>query len=171
MAKVRLIGLLFCVLLAACATDGSEPDGQESVVGSPNDGTVGVPVSPAESDAAEGAEPSPRATEPAVAEPPELAPVVVHPNPQAAIAISDLAERLGADVQAIKVLSIDEVTWRDSSLGCPEPGMMYTQALVEGARIVLEYDGVSYDYHSGPRTDPFFCAEPTTPVAGDPGDA
>lgn len=171
MAKVKLIGLLFCVLLAACATDGSSSGGQESAAGSPNDGTVGVPAAPTDADGIDGVEPSTDPTEPDLAEAPESAPPAVHPNPQAAIAIADLAERLGADPSAIAVAAIDEVTWRDGSLGCPEPDMMYTQALVEGLRIVLEYEGASYHYHSGPRTDPFFCAEPTTPVAGDPGDA
>lgn len=171
MAKVRLIGLLFCVLLAACATDGSQSDEQGSTADGSNDGTVGVPTSSLESEEISDAEASPTPTDSATSQPPESTPGVVHPNPQVAIAINDLAERFGADAEAITVVLIEEVTWRDGSLGCPQPGMLYTQALVEGARIVLEYDGVSYDYHSGPRTDPFFCADPTTPVGGDPGDA
>ena len=51
--------------------------------------------------------------------------------------------------RAITVVSTDEVTWRDGSIGCPEPGMNYTQALVPGVRVVLELDGVRYEYHAG----------------------
>ena len=35
-------------------------------------------------------------------------------------------------------VSAAAVTWSDGSAGCPEPGMMYTQALVPGYRIVLQ---------------------------------
>jgi hypothetical protein len=28
--------------------------------------------------------------------------------------------------------------WNDGSLGCPEPGMMYTQALVNGYWLIIE---------------------------------
>ena len=37
----------------------------------------------------------------------------------------------------LKVLSAEAVTWSDGSLGCPEPGMMYTQALVPGYRVQI----------------------------------
>jgi hypothetical protein len=80
------------------------------------------------------------------------------------IAINDLAERLGIDPEAITVRSVDEVTWRDGSLGCPMPGMSYTQALVDGMRIILEVDGTPYHYHSGRGSDPFYCADPSEPL-------
>lgn len=71
-------------------------------------------------------------------------------------AIGDLQERLGADA-VIEVVSQEEVTWRDGSLGCPQPGWSYTQALVNGTRIVLRHDGILYEYHSGGRRRPFYC--------------
>ena len=45
-------------------------------------------------------------------------------------------------VEDVTVVSYEDVTWPDGALGCPEPGMSYTQALVPGARLVLEADGV-----------------------------
>jgi hypothetical protein len=39
--------------------------------------------------------------------------------------------------------------WNDGSLGCPQPGQMYTQAVVEGFRIVVETAAGSLDYRSG----------------------
>ena len=56
-------------------------------------------------------------------------------------AIDDLVERTGADRSAIEVASVDEVEWPDGSLGCPQPGMSYTQAIVNGTKIVLRLDG------------------------------
>lgn len=86
------------------------------------------------------------------------------------IAVADLAERLDVDPADIEVVSIEEVTWPDGSLGCPEPGMAYTQALVDGSRIVLSVDDTEYEYHSGRGGDPFYCpAERVTPPAAGGG--
>ena len=43
----------------------------------------------------------------------------------------------------VKVLTVESVTWSDGSLGCPEPGMMYTQALVRGHRIRVDAAGTT----------------------------
>jgi hypothetical protein len=72
-------------------------------------------------------------------------------------AIDDLVERTGADRAAVEVVSVDEVDWPDGSIGCPQPGMVYTQAIVNGTRIVLRYDGLSYDYHQGGSRSVFYC--------------
>lgn len=70
---------------------------------------------------------------------------------------ADLANRLGVDPAQVTLVSSTEVTWPDGSLGCPKPGMHYTQALVPGAKIVLEANGTRYNYHSGERQAPFLC--------------
>lgn len=75
-------------------------------------------------------------------------------------ALTDLATRLELDQAEIEVVSVEEVTWRDGSLGCPEPGMFYTQALVDGTRIVLAARGRRYHYHSGGHRAPFLCEHP-----------
>ncbi|GAB4282497.1 MAG: hypothetical protein Kow0080_36430 [Candidatus Promineifilaceae bacterium] len=62
--------------------------------------------------------------------------------------IADLSAKLGIDAAQIKVVAFEEVTWRDSSLGCPQPGMAYLQVLSEGYRIVLQANGQNYDYHT-----------------------
>jgi hypothetical protein len=80
------------------------------------------------------------------------------PEQQAA---ADLAGRLGIPEEEVEVVSVEEITWRDGSLGCAEPGMQYTQALVDGIRIVLEAAGSSYEYHAGGSTPPFLCENPT----------
>ena len=78
-------------------------------------------------------------------------------------AIADLAARQGVDPSAITTVSVEEVTWRDGSIGCPEPGATYTQALVDGMRVVLEVDGQQFEYHSGGGQAPFLCEDPEPP--------
>jgi hypothetical protein len=93
----------------------------------------------------------------------EEAPVTTEPSYGAELsavverARVDLAGRLGVEESAIEVVSAEAVTWSDGSLGCPQPGMMYTQALVEGARVVLSYGGTLYPYHAGSDGEPFLC--------------
>jgi hypothetical protein len=72
-------------------------------------------------------------------------------------AIDDLVERTGADRAAIEVVSVDEVDWPNGSIGCPQPGMSYTQAIVNGTKIVLRYDGFEYDYHQGGSRPVLYC--------------
>lgn len=69
----------------------------------------------------------------------------------------DLSKRLSIDPGKIELLEASAVTWRDGSLGCPQPGMMYTQALVEGYRIKLSAAGKVYEYHGGGSRPPFLC--------------
>lgn len=88
------------------------------------------------------------------------------PSGPAEQAKADLVKRLGVDAGQVTVVSSAEVMWRDGSLGCPEPGMHYTQALVNGSRIVLESGGKQYHYHSGPSRPPFLCTNPQPPVGG-----
>jgi hypothetical protein len=75
-------------------------------------------------------------------------------------AVADLAQRLGVAEDDVRVVSMEEVTWRDGSLGCAQKGMMYTQALVNGSRIVLEADARTYEYHQG-QGRLFWCEKPT----------
>jgi hypothetical protein len=65
--------------------------------------------------------------------------------------VADAATRLGVDPSAVTVVDAHEETWNDGSLGCPEPGMMYTQALVDGYQVIVEANGTQLDYRgSGP---------------------
>lgn len=81
-------------------------------------------------------------------------------------AIKDLSDRLGVPAVDVTLVNESDVTWRDGSLGCPQEGMMYTQALVEGQRIVLQVDGIRYHYHAGNGRLPFYCENPVSPAPG-----
>lgn len=82
------------------------------------------------------------------------------------LAKADLAERLEIDVGDIEVVRREAVVWSDGSLGCPQPGRMYTQALVEGTYMELRAGGTIYAYHSGEGRSPFLCEDSAGPPEG-----
>ena len=81
-----------------------------------------------------------------------------------AAAIEDLSQRLGIPLEDIELVSLLEVTWRDGSLGCPEAGVAYTQALVPGQQMILQANGEEYYYHSGKGNDFTYCGDPVPPL-------
>src|SRR5690606_36056590 len=87
------------------------------------------------------------------------------PSERAAAAVGGLARPLGGAADQVVAVADEEVTWSDSSLGCPQSGMMYAQVLTPGFRTVLEVDGVRYRYHAAAEGPPFRCADPREPVA------
>ncbi len=74
-------------------------------------------------------------------------------------AIADLRDRLGDPAADVAVMSVEEVDWPDGSIGCPQPGMVYTQAIVNGTKIVLKHAGIRYNYHQGGTRDLFNCPQ------------
>ncbi len=88
---------------------------------------------------------SPPASPAAPAEDPSM-PVAASLASVTEAALVDAAERTGRSRADLKILSAEAVTWSDGSLGCPQPGMMYTQALVPGYRVRIEADGQVLDY-------------------------
>lgn len=82
----------------------------------------------------------------------------------------DLATRLGMGIEAIKISGATHVNWRSGALGCPKPGMSYTEALVAGIWINLRVDNTVYRYHAAANGQPFYCpndrAEPPATAPG-----
>lgn len=87
---------------------------------------------------------------PAMNVPPEL-------ETAAAQARDDLAIRLEVEPDTITLTEARFVTWRSGAMGCPEPDMMYTQALVPGYRILLRAGKSVHAYHGARGSAPFFC--------------
>lgn len=83
---------------------------------------------------------------------------------EVAAAVADIAASTGVAEGDIEVVAADHVTWPDGSIGCPQPGEMYTQALVDGYRIVLRADGDEVVYHGEDGGDPMRCDDPQPPV-------
>lgn len=104
----------------------------------------------------------------------EMTPTLPTPasSPQTLIerAKTDLAQRLSVPVNDIILLQAESVTWPDSSLGCPEEGMLYTQVLTPGYLIRLQAGDREFEYHAGRSTEVVYCEDPMPPVEGTPGD-
>ena len=47
------------------------------------------------------------------------------------------------------IVRAEAVVWNNGSLGCPEPGMEYTQALVNGYWVVINAAAQTYDFRVG----------------------
>ena len=77
--------------------------------------------------------------------------------------IADAAERLSVEPTQVTIVSVEAVTWSDGSLGCPRPGELYTQALVDGHRVVITAAGSTLDYRvTGPGSFRV-CENPPSP--------
>jgi hypothetical protein len=74
-------------------------------------------------------------------------------------AIDDLVERTGTDRESIIIAAVEPVNWPDTSLGCPRPDMMYAQVITPGYRILLSYEGQTYEYHSDGGTRIVYCGQ------------
>jgi hypothetical protein len=110
-------------------------------------------------------QPSPTAVRGDPPSPPVLLePTIVSNDSNAEAAIADLAARLDVDLSMIVLAAMDEVTWADTSLGCPEPDRAYLQVLTPGLRIVLVVGDSTYEYHSGFGGRLILCTNPRPPV-------
>jgi len=85
-------------------------------------------------------------------------------------ALADAVQRTGLKQSELEVLSAEAVTWSDGSIGCPQPGLMYTQALVPGYRVRVRVRAgtETLEYHAGRNGAPTFCpAERVVPPVSD----
>jgi hypothetical protein len=152
--KYRYFIATVLVLVAALAAAGC--GAAPTSVATPSQASPTQP-SPTETRAAQPALPTltspPSPARPSVAAPAIGSPAKeVTPPPQARsvvrLAEEDLAQRLGLKPEQIRLVSVQAVEWPDTSLGCPQPGMMYAQVITPGYRVALEAGGQTYDYHT-----------------------
>jgi len=84
-------------------------------------------------------------------------PTPMNMNGQISFARKNLAKRLDVDIDTVKLSSAKAVTWRSGALGCPEPGKIYTEALVPGAVVYLQVNNIIHAYHAKFAGEPFYC--------------
>ncbi len=75
--------------------------------------------------------------------------------------LDQASARTGVPVADIAVVRSQQVEWSDGSLGCPEPGRTYTQALVPGFWVVLDAAGTELDYRANDEGYVVRCEQPT----------
>jgi hypothetical protein len=68
--------------------------------------------------------------------------------------LADLSTRTGSTVtrQSLTGFTWAEETFDDASLGCPQEGQSYAQAITPGYRFTIDYNGVTYDYRVAQET-------------------
>ena len=69
-------------------------------------------------------------------------------TPAEQAAISRLSSTLNLPPEEISVISTEAVEWPDGCLGVQRPGMMCTQAIVPGYRIILQAGGEQYEFRT-----------------------
>ncbi len=74
------------------------------------------------------------------------APTGAVPADYLAAVLADAASRTGLAVGDFEVVKAEVAEWSDGSLGCPEPGVFYTQAIVSGFWVVIETPQGALDY-------------------------
>lgn len=95
---------------------------------------------------------------------PSASPVApASPNPEAQSVI-DATVREAASYAAVaatdvKVQQLEAREWPDSSLGCPRPGLMYSQIVTPGYLIVVQAGERVLEYHSDARGRVVLCRE------------
>jgi hypothetical protein len=60
--------------------------------------------------------------------------------------LKEAAKLANVPPQELVIVRAEAVVWNDGSLGCPEPGMQYTQALVNGYWVVIRSAERVYDF-------------------------
>ncbi len=101
---------------------------------------------------------------------PEPATPLVITNKLVELARQDLSGWLSVDVALIDLVSFSEITWPDTSLGCPLPDLAYAQVVVPGYLMVFDYAGQKYEYHASQQGQYLLCdAEQSQPGISQPG--
>ena len=84
--------------------------------------------------------------------------------------LADAARHSGAPAESLEVATAAAVTWNDGSLGCPEPGMFYTQALVDGYQVIIDTGEEELDYRVGSGGSFRLCEDPDAPGGTNPSE-
>jgi hypothetical protein len=89
--------------------------------------------------------------------------VSLTPPPEAAAAvdaaIQAAASHLGVTPDQLKLTQVEPHEWPDASLGCPQPGQMYSQVITPGYLVMITSDAHQLEYHTDMRSHVSLCHE------------
>lgn len=75
-------------------------------------------------------------------------------------ALRNLQQRMAlGSTGEIRIVSVEEVEWSDTSLDCPDPEMTYRRENTPGYLILLEAAGRTYEYHSDTAYSIILCKD------------
>ena len=63
--------------------------------------------------------------------------------------LNEAAKLANVPPQQLVIVRAEAVVWNDGSLGCPEPGMEYAQALINGYWVLIKAAGQTFDFRVG----------------------
>ncbi len=158
MVRWLIYSLLGLLLLSACAAPNAlvSPEGARPVT---EEEAFASPLSPL---------PEPEITSPlpesGLASPLSTPTAVLDTKAMATRLLPLLANRLGIEARTLSVVKVEAVTWGDTSLGCPQPGMMYAQVMTPGWRVTVEHarEGKRYDVHMAEKPESFVVCDGET---------
>jgi len=143
-ARFATVTLVFTFVVSACSAAASPATSS----------TVEVPPRPADQ--------NPPGRIPVSPTPVPVTGEVPQPIIDAALAL--LANKVGSAAETATLVVAEAVTWPDGSMGCPEPGVYYTQEPVAGYRLVFQLNGTRYDFRAAESGNLRAC-EPRGPRA------
>ena len=162
--KVRPVLLFLLILtLAACrlapqpTPEGGAGSSTPAQPSPENETELSTPIQPAPGTSPL---PAPRAD--------SLSPLPTPPAGPLAAAVTYLAAELGVSSEEVTVLSSEPVGWPDTSLGCPQPGMMYAQVITPGYRFLLQVEGKEYEVHTDQTGQSVVLCQPASGGLSDP---
>ena len=174
LATTILATAAIALALAWTITSSPNPDWAETPVGTPTPASVApTPTRPTTEPSGASSEPT-RAPMTEIPTPSGTAPPTKAPETldqggtgagqlaesKAPEAVADAAEaaarHLGVEQGDLTLLDWSLVTWPNGAMGCPKPGMMYTQALVPGFIVRFQHGGETVTVHAAEGGNPAF---------------
>jgi Ferritin-like domain len=71
--------------------------------------------------------------------------------------IAAIATDLGVPPESVQLITIESRVWPDTSLGCPQPDMLYAQVVTPGYLVLVEVSGERIEYHTDERGNVVRC--------------
>lgn len=122
--------------------------GCTSIQASPDEIDSGINTSPTTTPAVETTEPGDDLDQPTATPGAEIElPTGEVPPSLFSAVLEDVLAVSGGGRADVEVVKAEAITWNDGALGCPQPDVMYTQALVPGYQVIFGIGGKTFDYH------------------------
>ena len=145
--------IILALTLAGCGSAEATPGSSATTT----EGTPGAEATPPAESTTTGEAAGPTSTSAPTGSP-------LPANSIEAKAAQALAQKLGLGVDQLQLTAKETREWRDSSLGCAAPGMMYAQVITPGFKLTFSDGTKTYEVHTDERGSRFLLCENKQPV-------